>query len=178
MFIPARYEADSALSPGGAVSQEARNRLVQHAGEQVSSSHCSLGDEDGENESDNCKHSMGHADDLATISKRQYPQRALLPTNCKLELPDATIAFSLIELNDECIIYFDTSVKHAKITVDTLTLHGKSTIDLTSRVTLPPSPSKPPTPLQPGDSLPAQTGSDGTRGGDGRAGTGLNMTVH
>ena len=108
----------------------------------------------------------------------QYPQRALLPTNCKLELPDATIAFSLIELNDGCIIYFDTSVKHAKITVDTLTLHGKSTIDLTSRVTLPPSPSKPPTPPQPGDSLPAQAGSDGTRGGDGRAGTGLNMTVH
>jgi len=34
----------------------------------------------------------------------QYPQRALLPTNCKLELPDATIAFSLIELNDGCII--------------------------------------------------------------------------
>jgi hypothetical protein len=107
----------------------------------------------------------------------QYPQRAILPANCELELKDAAIVFSGLELNDGCIVYFDPSVKQAKVTVDTLTLHGKSTIDLTPRVTLPPAPSKPPTPPQPGDSLPAQTGSDGTRGGDGRAGTGLNMNV-
>jgi hypothetical protein len=107
----------------------------------------------------------------------QYPQRAILPANCELELKGAAIIFSALELNDGCIVYFDPSIKQAKVSVDTLTLHGKSTIDLTPRVTLPHAPSKPPTPAQPGDSLPAQSASDGTRGGDGRAGTGLNISV-
>ena len=107
----------------------------------------------------------------------QYPQRAILPANCELELKGAAIVFSGLELNDGCIVYFDSSMKQAKVTVDTLTLHGKSTIDLTPRVTLPPSPSKPPTPSQPGDGLPAENGSDGTKGADGRAGTALNMNV-
>ena len=92
----------------------------------------------------------------------QYPQRAILPANCELKLKDAAILFSTLELNDGCIVYFDPSIKQVKLTVVTLTLHGKSTIDLTPRVTLPPAPSKPSTPPQPDDGLPAQHGSDGT----------------
>jgi hypothetical protein len=107
----------------------------------------------------------------------QYPQRAILPANCELKLKDAVILFYGLELNDGCIVYFDPSTKQVKLTVVTLTLHGRSTIDLTPRVTLPPAPGKPPTPPQPGEDLPAQHGSDGTRGGDGRAGTGLNISI-
>ena len=88
----------------------------------------------------------------------QYPQRAILPANCDLKLRDAAILFSGLELNDGCIVYFDPSIKRVKLTVVTLILHGKSTIDLTPRVTLPPAPSKPPTPPQPDDGLPAQHG--------------------
>ena len=54
----------------------------------------------------------------------QYPQRAILPANCELELKDATIAFLALELNDGCIVYFDPSTKLANVTVVTLTLHG------------------------------------------------------
>ena len=104
---------------------------------------------------------------LAGSVNAQYPQRAILPANCELELKDAAITFFGLELNDGCIVYFDPSTNLANVTVFTLTLHGKSTIDLTPRVTLPPTPGKQPTPPQPGDSLPAQNGSDGTRGGDG-----------
>ena len=107
----------------------------------------------------------------------QYPQRATLPANCELELKDAAIVFFELELNDRCIIYFDPSTKRVKLTVVTLTLHGKSTIDLTPRLTLPPAPSKPPNPPPPEDNLPAPNGNDGSRGGDGRAGTGLDMSV-
>lgn len=114
---------------------------------------------------------------LAGSVNAQYPQRAILPANCELELKDAAITFFGLELNDGCIVYFDPSIKLVNLTIVTLTLHGKSIIDLTPRVTLPPRPGKPATPPQPGDSLPAQNGSDGTRGGDGRAGMDLNMSV-
>jgi hypothetical protein len=67
----------------------------------------------------------------------QYPQRAILPANCDLKLKDAAILFYRLELNDGCIVYFDRSIKQVKVTVVTLTLHGKSTIDLTPRVSLP-----------------------------------------
>src|SRR5262245_140180 len=107
----------------------------------------------------------------------QYPQRVILPANCELKLKDATILFSALELNDGCIVYFDPSIKQVKLTVVTLTLHGKSTIDLTPRVSLPPAPSKPPTPLQPDDGFPAEHGSDGPKGRDGRAGTGLDVNI-
>ena len=64
----------------------------------------------------------------------QYPQRAILPANCELNLKDAAILFSGLELNDGCIVYFDPSIEQVKLTVVTLTLHGRSTIDLTPRV--------------------------------------------
>ena len=114
---------------------------------------------------------------LPGAANAQYPQRAILPANCELKLKDAAILFYALELYDGCIVYFDPSIKQVKLTVVTLTLHGKSTIDLTPRVTLPPAPSKPPTPPQPGEDLPAQHGSDGTRGGDGRAGTSLDINI-
>jgi hypothetical protein len=138
------------------------NRLIQHGGEHAPSPDCSSGV------------TMARAliaclvcSMLAILPRSvnaQYPQRAILPANCELELKGAAIIFSGLELNDGCIVYFDPSIKQAKVSVDTLTLHGKSIIDLTPRVTLPHAPSKPPTPAQLGDSLPAQSGSDGSRG--------------
>ena len=107
----------------------------------------------------------------------QYAQRAILPANSELKLKDAAITFLGLELNDGCVVYFDPAMKLANVTVITLTLHGKSTIDLTPRLTLPPVPRKPPTPPQPSNGLFAQRGSDGTRGGDGTAGTELNINV-
>jgi hypothetical protein len=145
---------------------------------QVPSPACSLEGDDGQSRGSNCKHGMGHAGDIGGIGvNAQYPQRAILPANCELKLKDAAIAFLGLELNDGCIVYFDPSIKLANVTVVTLTLHGKSTIDLTPRVTLPPAPGKSPTPPQPGNSLLSQKGIDGSRGGDGSAGTELNINV-
>jgi len=107
----------------------------------------------------------------------QYAQRAILPANSELKLKDSAITFLGLELNDGCVVYFDPAIKLANVTVITLTLHGKSTIDLSPRLTLPPVPRKPPTPPQPSNGLLVQRGSDGTRGGDGTAGTELNINV-
>lgn len=100
------------------------------------------------------------------------PIRAVLPPGSQLELKENAIVFSELELNDGCVLYFVPSVTTVEITVVKLILHGKSTVDLTPRVSLP---TVPPTPgeMPQVDSSPnpTQTGRTGAPGAPGGAGT-------
>ncbi len=119
---------------------------------------------------------------MSTFSFGQQPaqSRAVLPPNTTLKLDDGTIFFSELELNDGDVIYFDPTINSAEIVVQTLTLHGKSTIDLSPTVQVPGPAGRPATPTQARNDPPTQRGSDGTPGANGQtgaAGTALKLSV-
>jgi hypothetical protein len=106
--------------------------------------------------------------------------RAVLPPNTTLKLDEASIYFSELEMNDGDVIYFDPSITSAELVVAKLTLHGKSTIDLSPKAQVPGVTGKPPTPAQARNDPPTQRGSDGTAGTNGQVGApgvGLKLTV-
>jgi hypothetical protein len=102
-----------------------------------------------------------------------------VPANSTLVLQDSAYAFSELVLNDKSVLTF-ASVTDVNITVVKLTLHGRSTIDLTPKV---PTPLKPSTPPAKGQALnnPAPQdgprGTDGTTGGPGTNGIHLKLSV-
>jgi hypothetical protein len=109
-------------------------------------------------------------------------KRIIVPANSELTLHDRTIAYLELELNEGSVLRFDPSIEKANITAVTLTLHGKSTIDLTPRVPLPDKAPKPPTPGQaidvgPPHSQKGNDGSAGTLGGSGTSATELTLSV-
>lgn len=106
--------------------------------------------------------------------------RAVLPPNTQLEIRDSAIAFSELELNDGCVIYFHPSLKSVNLTVVKFILHGKSTIDLTPRIGFPNTPPKPQGQGQAHNDPPTQRGADGTPGtvgADGSNGVELNLSI-
>jgi hypothetical protein len=119
---------------------------------------------------------------LNCVAQQPKKTKAILPDNCHLQLDDGAIYFTELEVADGCLIYFGPTVTHADVVVDKLTLHGKSTIDLSPRpYWVANAPGKPPTPPQAGNTPPTQRGQDGAPGGNGLpgiSGTALKLTVH
>jgi hypothetical protein len=117
---------------------------------------------------------------VGCVSQVPKKEKAILPADCQLTLDDASIIFTQLELNDGCVITFSPTVQNAEIVIETLTLHGQSTIDLSPRESIAGVPGKPPTPPQALNNPPTQTGQNGSAGVNGQPGfpgTNLHLTV-
>jgi hypothetical protein len=98
-------------------------------------------------------------------------QKAVLagPT-CPVTLNNSTIVFVELELDDGCVVKFNPSFSAVAVTVLHLTLHGKSTIDLSAPAvpfTINP---KPGTPAQTGYNTAGTSGTNGAPGSPGLPG--------
>src|SRR5258708_5778486 len=80
---------------------------------------------------------------LASQSIQAQPSTAVCPPGGNVSLTETGIVYLYLELDDGCVIHFDTSIGSANITVVTLTLHGHSTFDLSPTKPVPAPAGKP-----------------------------------
>ena len=114
----------------------------------------------------------------SAIAQPQKTMRAILPEDCNLQLQDGNILFTELEIDSGCVISFVPSVKNANVIVQKLTLHGKSTSDLSPPAVSFAVPAKPGTPQQARNDPPTERGQNGTHGGNGTPGlSGTNLTL-
>lgn len=106
-----------------------------------------------------------------TIANASAQTHALyVPPGATMVLTESAYVFAELELNEGSVIAF-SGVKAVQITCVKLTLHGKSTIDLSPSTPSPPRPSEPaPKGQALNNNNPPTTGDTGTTGGTGKPG--------
>jgi hypothetical protein len=107
----------------------------------------------------------------ATFSGAVVQHAVFQGTTCQpVTLNNPTIVFVQLELDDGCVIKFNSSFSHVAVTVLNLTLHGYSTIDLSAPAVTGKIYPKPAPPAQAGYSSDGAPGVNGANGSPGASG--------